>query len=274
MNGRPERAQTNVRLVRRAQPGATRPRALPLTATIVVITVFVAAVSTRATGSGATLIGPIDPPAVSVPDAPSPGSAGPSAKGTSSAPRAHIGCAGPVLVARRNDAAAARLPVRRRAGRPRGLRRLAAHDRRYDEPAAEGLRAAGPRGVSRAGLSGGGSIRRIAIADLKALVKDGRKAGVRLAVESAYRSEARQRRTFAGWVRTSGEAEARRFSARAGHSEHQLGTAIDFKAAGGGSPWTQAFARSRMRDGWRPTPGGSAGSRAIRGVQNPDVLRR
>ena len=29
---------------------------------------------------------------------------------------------------------------------PRGLRRLAAHDRRYDEPTAEGLRAAGPRG--------------------------------------------------------------------------------------------------------------------------------
>ena len=99
--------------------------------------------------------------------------------------------------------------------------------------------------VSRAGLSGGGSIRRIAIADLKALATAARKAGVRLAVESAYRSEARQRRTFAGWVRTSGEAEARRFSARPGHSEHQLGTAIDFKAAGGGSPWTPAFARSR-----------------------------
>jgi D-alanyl-D-alanine carboxypeptidase len=99
--------------------------------------------------------------------------------------------------------------------------------------------------VSRAGLCGGGSIRRIAIADLKALAVAGRKAGVRLAVESAYRSEARQRRTFAGWVRTSGEAEARRFSARAGHSEHQLGTAIDFKAAGSASPWTPAFARSR-----------------------------
>jgi hypothetical protein len=68
--------------------------------------------------------------------------------------------------------------------------------------------------VSRAGLSGGGSIRLIAIADLGALAKAGRKAGVRLGVESAYRSEARQDRTFAGWVRTSGEAEARRFSAR------------------------------------------------------------
>jgi D-alanyl-D-alanine carboxypeptidase len=100
--------------------------------------------------------------------------------------------------------------------------------------------------VSRAGLSGAGSIRQIAIADLKALATAARMAGVRLAVESAYRSEARQRRTFAAWVRTSGEAEAKRFSARAGHSEHQLGTAIDFKAAGRGSPWTPAFARSRQ----------------------------
>jgi zinc D-Ala-D-Ala carboxypeptidase len=98
--------------------------------------------------------------------------------------------------------------------------------------------------VSRAGLPGRGSIRIIAIADLKALARAARKARVRLAVESAYRGEARQRRTFAGWVRTAGEAEARRFSARAGHSEHQLGTAIDLKAAGGGSPWTRAFARS------------------------------
>jgi D-alanyl-D-alanine carboxypeptidase len=99
--------------------------------------------------------------------------------------------------------------------------------------------------VSRTGLGGGGSIRLIAIAALKALAAAARNAGVRLAVESAYRSEARQQRTFAGWVHISGAAEARRFSARAGHSEHQLGTAIDFKAARGGSPWTSAFARSR-----------------------------
>ena len=53
MIGRPARAQTNVRLVRRAHPRATRSYALPLTVTIVVITVFVAASFTRATGSGA-----------------------------------------------------------------------------------------------------------------------------------------------------------------------------------------------------------------------------
>jgi zinc D-Ala-D-Ala carboxypeptidase len=230
MDGRPERTQTKVRLVRRAQPRATRSHALPLTATIVVITVFVTALFTRATGSGAAL---------------TPGSADPSAKGTSSAPpvtsAAPVPSSSPI-------ATMPQLPACRYADEP------AAHVA-YDDWQRTIVDTTSrlPKGyvppdlvaVSRAGLPGGGSIRLIAIADLKALAAAGRKAGVRLAVESAYRSEARQQRTFAGWVRTSGEAEARRFSARAGHSEHQLGTAIDFKAAGGGSPWTPAFAHSR-----------------------------
>ena len=92
MIGRPERAQANVRLVRRAQPRATRSHAGPLTVTVLVITVFVAALVPRATGSGAGLVGPWDPPVVSTPDrgpdyggsptspdAPSPGFAGPLA---------------------------------------------------------------------------------------------------------------------------------------------------------------------------------------------------
>lgn len=258
MNGRPERAQANVRLVRRGQPRATRSHALPLTVTVAVITVFVAALFTRTTGSGAALIGPPDPPVVSTPnrgpddggsptslDAPSPGSAGPSAKGTSSAPPATpvapVPSPSPI-------ATTPQLPACRYADEP-------AADAAYDDWQRTIVDTIGrlPKGyvppdlvpVSRAGLTGGGSIRLIAIADLKALTKAARRAGVRLAVESAYRSEARQQRTFAGWVRTSGEAEARRFSARAGHSEHQLGTAIDFKAAGGGSPWKPEFARSR-----------------------------
>jgi D-alanyl-D-alanine carboxypeptidase len=254
MNCRPEGAQTNVRLVRRAHPRATRPHALPLTITFMVV----AAVFTRATGTGAALLGPWDPPVVSTPnrgpddggsptslDAPSPGSAGPSAKGTSSAPPATSVAAVP---SSSPIATMPQLPACRYADEP------AAHAA-YDDwqrtivdttsRLPEGYVPPDLVAVSRAGLPGGGSIRLIAIADLKALAKAGRKAGVRLAVESAYRSEARQRRTFAGWVRTAGEAESRRFSARAGHSEHQLGTAIDFKAAGGGSPWTPAFARSR-----------------------------
>ena len=235
MNGRPERAQTNVRLVRRDQPRATRSHALQLTITVVGTIVIVATLFARANGSGAAPVGPRDPPGVST-----------SAKGASSAPRATS-----VAVFSPSPPAAKMPPL------------LAC--RYADEPASHAAyndwqrtiidtTSRLPKGyvppdlvpVSGAGLSGGGTIRRIAIADLKALVKAGRKAGVRLAVESAYRSEAQQHRTFAGWVRTSGVTEARRFSARPGHSEHQLGTAIDFRAAGGGSPWTPAFARSRL----------------------------
>ena len=95
--------------------------------------------------------------------------------------------------------------------------------------------------VARAGLPGGGLIRALAIPDLRALAEAARKAGAKLAVQSAYRSEASQRAVFAGWVRVAGDAEARRFSARPGHSEHQLGTAIDFRGAGAGAPWNGDF---------------------------------
>ena len=256
MHGRPERARTNVRLVLRAQPRSTRSHALPLTVTIAVTAAFVAMFVTRANDAGAAPIGPGNPPVVSVPHAwdgtspaplvaPSPGAAGPSPKGTSSAPPATSVA---LVLSPAPIATTPPLPACRYADEP------AAHTA-YDDwqRTIVDTRSRLPKGyappdlvaVSRAGLSGGGSIRRIAIADLRALAKAGRTAGVRLAVESAYRGEARQRSTFAGWVRTSGEAEAKRFSARAGHSEHQLGTAIDFRAAGGGSPWTHAFARSR-----------------------------
>ena len=247
MVGRPERAQTKVRLVRRAQPRGTRSRAQQLTVTIFAITVFVGAVFTGATGSGIALIGPIEPPVASTPNRGTGdrGSADPSAKATSSpAPAtsvAPVGSLSPI-------ATVPELPACRSADEPATH---AAYDD-WQRTIVDTISRL-PKGyvppdlvaVSRAGLSGDGSIRRIAIADLRALAEAGRKAGVRLAVESAYRSESRQQATFAGWARTSGEAEARRFSARAGHSEHQLGTAIDFRAAGGGSPWTPAFARSR-----------------------------
>ena len=52
--------------------------------------------------------------------------------------------------------------------------------------------------------------------------------GVDLRIRSAYRSYAEQERTFAYWVSVMGEEQARRESAVAGHSEHQLGTTMDF----------------------------------------------
>jgi D-alanyl-D-alanine carboxypeptidase len=91
--------------------------------------------------------------------------------------------------------------------------------------------------VSNAGLSGGGSVRRIVIRDLALMNRAARGVGARLAVESAYRSYSKQRTTFAYWVSVSGYRSARLASARPGHSEHQLGTVIDFKTAGGAAPW-------------------------------------
>jgi len=52
--------------------------------------------------------------------------------------------------------------------------------------------------------------------------------GVTLVVSSSYRSYTYQKNLFARYVRESGEKEAERFSARAGTSQHQLGTVVDF----------------------------------------------
>ena len=57
--------------------------------------------------------------------------------------------------------------------------------------------------------------------------------GLRPVIVSAFRSYTEQQSTFAYWVGQYGEAQASLISARAGHSEHQLGTTIDF-----GSPKT------------------------------------
>jgi zinc D-Ala-D-Ala carboxypeptidase len=91
--------------------------------------------------------------------------------------------------------------------------------------------------VSRAGVAGSGSVRKLVVVDLAALSKAARAAGAPVAIQSAYRSYATQVSVFAGWVRKLGYAQALRGSARPGHSEHQLGTAIDFKSSGGPAPW-------------------------------------
>ncbi len=91
--------------------------------------------------------------------------------------------------------------------------------------------------VSEAGIEGTGSIRRIAVDDLRDLAAAARDDGVRLRVVSAYRSETAQARVLADAERSVGHDEALAVTARPGHSEHQLGTAIDFGAGAGGNPW-------------------------------------
>jgi D-alanyl-D-alanine carboxypeptidase len=110
--------------------------------------------------------------------------------------------------------------------------------------------------VRSAGLPGGGSIRRVALKDLRALVRASRKAGVRLAAESTYRSYSTQVWTFAHWANIGGIAAALESSARPGHSEHQLGTAIDFKTIGGWAPWASDWGKTRegawlKKNSWR-----------------------
>ena len=58
-------------------------------------------------------------------------------------------------------------------------------------------------------------------------------AGLALASTSAYRGFSVQERIYAGFVARSGQAFADTTSARAGHSEHQTGLAVDIAASSG-----------------------------------------
>jgi LAS superfamily LD-carboxypeptidase LdcB len=91
--------------------------------------------------------------------------------------------------------------------------------------------------TGEAGLSGGGTVRAIVIDDLRAMADAARAAGAPIAVASAYRSYAQQKITFQNWINALGYRKALQVSARPGHSEHQLGVAIDFKSEPGGAPW-------------------------------------
>jgi D-alanyl-D-alanine carboxypeptidase len=98
--------------------------------------------------------------------------------------------------------------------------------------------------VSQAGIAGHGKIRAIAIDDLRAMTEAAAAANAAIGVESAYRSYDDQIATFNSWVAQLGYAGALRVSARPGHSEHQLGLAIDFRSDPGGSPFTGSWAET------------------------------
>ena len=91
-----------------------------------------------------------------------------------------------------------------------------------------------------AGANGGHGSRSLARADLAAMLSAARSAGHPLRIVSAFRSYETQVTTFNENVARYGLATALRRSARPGHSEHQLGTTIDFTHAGGAVPWSYA----------------------------------
>ncbi len=78
----------------------------------------------------------------------------------------------------------------------------------------------------------GASLRRETAQALSEMKVAALSSGAKLSVVSAYRSYSQQVATFNGWVSSAGLKNAESFSARPGHSQHQLGTAIDFGAEG------------------------------------------
>ena len=102
---------------------------------------------------------------------------------------------------------------------------------------------------SIAGLNGGYAVRSIVVDDLRAMADAARAAGVPIQLASGYRGHAQQQATFEYWVSVGEYEQALRTSARAGHSEHQLGTTVDVTSAGGSPPWEYAD--------WASTPAGA-----------------
>jgi D-alanyl-D-alanine carboxypeptidase len=104
--------------------------------------------------------------------------------------------------------------------------------------------------TSAAGLGGSFQVRDFVIPDLRAMARDAARAGAPLAIVSAYRPYREQAITFSRWTLALGPL-ALLGSARAGHSEHQLGTAIDFRSRGGPVPWKYySWARDTAAGRW------------------------
>ncbi len=110
--------------------------------------------------------------------------------------------------------------------------------------------------VRTAGLTGSGYVRKVAIDDLRALAKAAAKNGTPIGSWSAYRIYDQQVELFNGYVKAYGYDNAIEFSHRPGHSEHQLGLAIDFMASGangmlsGSSATGKWMAKNAWKYGW------------------------
>ncbi len=115
---------------------------------------------------------------------------------------------------------------------------LAVLDRSYALPAGDippDLVLASAAGLE--GASGTKLVREIVVDDLAAMRSGWLAAGLMIDLESAYRSYEGQGVTFDTWEARIGYEAALLRSARPGHSEHQLGTAIDVTSPG----WSGRF---------------------------------
>jgi zinc D-Ala-D-Ala carboxypeptidase len=87
------------------------------------------------------------------------------------------------------------------------------------------------------GVSGTKLVRSVVVDDLRSMREAWEAAGLEVLVDSAYRSYASQAATFEDWAARLGPAAALLRTARPGHSEHQLGTALDLSSPG----WSGRF---------------------------------
>lgn len=92
-------------------------------------------------------------------------------------------------------------------------------------------------GAYTAGIPSYQKVRGVMIPELTDMAKAAAAAGAPLDIASGYRDYWTQVDTFAHWVSEKGTWGALIDSARPGHSEHQLGLAIDFETPGGPDPW-------------------------------------
>ncbi len=79
-------------------------------------------------------------------------------------------------------------------------------------------------------MSRGMKLRTILLPDLRDMLKEAKNAGVTLRVLSAYRSYERQKAIYERMIAQYGKEYAVTVSAPPGHSQHQLGVAIDFNS--------------------------------------------
>lgn len=94
--------------------------------------------------------------------------------------------------------------------------------------------------VKSTGINGGGELTSTTIDNLKSLISDAKKEGIDITIISAFRSYSTQQSTFLYWVqrevingasKQQAYANANNYSAKAGQSEHQLGTTVDLKCS-------------------------------------------
>ena len=77
---------------------------------------------------------------------------------------------------------------------------------------------------------------------LDAMIADAKKQSVTLKITSSYRSYSYQNTLYNNYVKKHGKAQADRFSARPGHSEHQTGLAFDLGGVNQAHWFEESFA--------------------------------